>query len=397
MSGMKVTALLQPITMGKSLHLRNRITMASMTRNRCNDNYKPTEATVKYYASRAKDGTGLIITEGILVYLHGTEYLHAPMLYDNDHTVAWKKVTDAVHHEGGTIFFQTWHAGRNQNENAPLLKAAGYPVLAPSSIKATGGSYRFLKGNPGHTANITEIQNPREILEQYRHSVSLAKEAGFDGVEILAQGGFLPHNFLLSSANQRNDQYGGSVENRCRFVLELVDTIIEVWGAERVGIKFSPSDVFAGMAVPYKEVSETYTYLIKRLVERQIGYICLSRRGCDPVDPQAKERPAGTELPPVYEPLHEFGPMIKYPGSRTLLMVNFSYSVEEAESLVREDKIDLVALGRPFIYNPDLITRVKDGIPLAENDRGGHIYYGPYDDVNEGYNDWTFASTGQHV
>jgi 2,4-dienoyl-CoA reductase-like NADH-dependent reductase (Old Yellow Enzyme family) len=164
---------------------------------------------------------------------------------------------------------------------------------------------------------------------------------------------------LRSRSNQRIDKYGGSVENRCRFLLEVVDAIVGVWGPNAVGIKICPTDDMADTASPYAEVSEAYTYLIRQLVARELGFINLSRRGCNLgrsqdnfFDAHATARPAGTELPPGYEPLHEFGPMIKFPGSKTSLMVNHEYTVEEAERLLQEGKIDLVTFGRPFIYNP---------------------------------------------
>ncbi|KAJ4288965.1 hypothetical protein N0V90_011307 [Kalmusia sp. IMI 367209] len=398
MSASKIFALLEPFTLGNSISLRNRICMGSMTRNRCIDSNKPTEASVKYYADRAKDGTGLIVAEGTFIYLAGTDWVHAPVMFTEKHADAWNKVTDAVHEEGGTIFFQPWHAGRVQNENMPMLKENNYPVLAPSKIPVSGGSYRLLEGKPGHTNNITEIEDAKEIIDQYRNSVRLAKKAGFDGIEILAQGGYLLHNFLLSRSNQRTDKYGGSTENRCRFVLEVVDAIVEVWGPNAVGIKICPTDNLADSAISYAEISETYTYLIQQLVVRGLCFINLTRRGCDlgpsqyPVDSFVPSRPAGTELPPSYEPLHEFGPMIKFPGSKTRLMVNHEYTVVEAERLLQEGKIDLICFGRPFIYNPDVITRIKRDIPFATNDRGAHVSYGPYKDPNENYNDWSYVA-----
>lgn len=163
-----------------------------------------------------------------------------------------------------------------------------------------------------------------------------------------------------SRSNQRTDEYGGSTENRCRFVLEVVDALIAVWGPAAVAIKYCPADTISDTASPYAEISETYTYLTRQLVAREIGYICLCRRGCalervshdDFLSKLSTVRPPGTELPDGYNLVKEFGPMIKFPGSKTLLMVNHEYSVGEAEELVREEKIDLVCFGRAFMYNP---------------------------------------------
>ncbi|KAF2655995.1 FMN-linked oxidoreductase [Lophiostoma macrostomum CBS 122681] len=378
--------LLQPTSIGGVLQLRNRICMAAMTRNRCIDGNKPTDIVAQHYGTRAKDGVGMIISEGIFISYDGSDFLHTPLLFLEEHARAWKKVTDEVHKAGGLMLFQPWHAGRLQNEEMSMLKENNYPVLAPSNIPASGDRYRLLEGHPGHSKNITEITNPEEIIDQYRNTASLAQTAGFDGVEVLAQGGYLLHTFLLKRSNQRTDKYGGSAENRCRFVLDVIDAIIEIWGAGKVGIKISPVDEYHDTASPYHEISQTYSYLISQLVARELGFITLSRRGYD-----TEPRPTGTELPPDYEPLQEFGDMIKFPGSKTSLIVNYEYSVEEAERLIRSDKIDLVQIGRPFISNPDLISRIRKGIPLAENDRGGDLLYGPYQHPDVGYNDWSAA------
>jgi 2,4-dienoyl-CoA reductase-like NADH-dependent reductase (Old Yellow Enzyme family) len=209
----------------------------------------------------------------------------------------------------------------------------------------------------GHTSNITEIRDPKDLVDQFKHSVVLAKQAGFDGIELLSQGGYLLHNFLCSHANARKDAYGGSVENRCRFPLEVLDAIIDVWGSRRVGIKICPADDYNDSTTTYREASETYSYFIKQLMSRELCYINLSRRGCDVGRDQdeyfkSSPRPLGKELPHKYEPIHEFGDMIKYPGSKTLLMVNHEYTVDEADRLICGDKIDIVSFGRPFIYNP---------------------------------------------
>ncbi|KAH6633048.1 hypothetical protein C7974DRAFT_412076 [Boeremia exigua] len=393
-----VPALLKPFEFSSGLALRNRICMGSMTRNRNTDSNKPTSAAVEYYSDRARNGAGLIIAEGTFVSPTGSEWLNAPLMTTRSHAQAWQAVVDAVHRENGAIFFQPWHEGRAQNDLAPMMKETGYPVLAPSCIQAKAGKYRFLDGVPGHTANLTPMTNEhiKEVVEQYRYSCELAKEAGFDGVEIIAQGGYLIHNFLCTRSNVRTDTYGGSAENRCRFLLEVVDAIATVYPASHIGVKVAPCDNVADIACSYAELSETYTCLTKGLVEREIGFINLSRRGCATGEPNddfsdSTVRPDGMELPEGYEPLQEFGPLVKFPASKTKLMVNYGYTVEEAEELVRQDKIDMITFGRPFICNPDLVERIRKNVPLAENDRGGRVNYGPFGDVNENYNDWPAA------
>jgi 2,4-dienoyl-CoA reductase-like NADH-dependent reductase (Old Yellow Enzyme family) len=218
-------------------------------------------------------------------------------------------------------------------------------------------------------------------------------------------------------ANERADEYGGSIENRCRFPLEVLDAIIDVWGSRQVGIKICPADDYNDSTTTYKEASETYGYYIRQLMRRELCYINLSRRGCDVGRDQdeyfkSKPRPEGKELPTKYEPIQEFGHLIKYPGSRTMLMVNHEYTVSEAEDLMQQGQIDLVSFGRPFIYNPvsfdcrnhegrassdalqDIITRIEHSVPFAVNDKGGKVNYGPFRTPDEYYTDWPTALVG---
>ncbi|KAL4904753.1 hypothetical protein BDW74DRAFT_185346 [Aspergillus multicolor] len=386
-----MTILLKPITVGEKLPLRNRVVMGSMTRNRCVDDNKPGPAQVKHYSDRARHGVGLMISEGTFVDWTGCDWRYSPVMIDESHAGAWQKVTDAVHEEGGTIFFQAWHAGRIQHDQMPIMLEKGRKVLAPSSIRAEGGKYRDIPGSPGHTSCIEAIRDPRDVIETYRHSVALAKKAGFDGVELLAQGGYLPQQFLNTRANKRTDSYGGSVENRCRFILELVDVIASVFGgSEYICVKIDPTDIYNDSVVTFDEMKETYTYLIEALVAHKVGIVNITRRGAD--TPVAKaERPEEYPLPAGYDPVLDFGPLVKYPGSPTLLMANFDYTVEEADSLVSEGKLDLISFARAFICNSDLVSRIEYGIPFAQNDRGSVVYYGPYKTPDENYNDWPAA------
>ncbi|KAF3762218.1 FMN-linked oxidoreductase [Cryphonectria parasitica EP155] len=340
--------------------------MASMTRCRCVEDGKPGAAVIEHYAMRARDGVGLIIAEGTFLGPNTTAFTHAPVMFREDHAEAWRKVTDAVHREGGKIFFQPWHVG-----------PSGSPGNAPS------------------TGNVAEFERLDDIIGEYTNAVSLAKRAGFDGVELLAGGAYLIHQFMINFYNSRSDNYSyHPVQNRCRLGLEVIDAIIKAWGtSRRVGIKFSPSDDWANATQSYTELSETYEYFIHELMARDLAYIHVNRRGSDkeilrPRDP----RPANMLLPPDWEPLHQFGPMIKKPESRTALTVSCEYEIEEAAGLVRDGKLDLVQLGRPFIFNPDLITRIRHGLPFATNNRGPAVYYTPnLENIDEGYNDWPFA------
>lgn len=355
----QASMLLEPLDLSSTITLRNRICMGSMTRNRNTDSNKPTSAAAKYYSDRARSGAGLIVAEGTFISPTGSEWLHAPMMTTLSHVKAWRPITEAVHQEGGTIFFQPWHEGRAQNDLAPMLQETGYPVLAPSAIPAKAGKYRFLDGAPGHTNNLTPMTRAHieEVIEQYRYSCELSKKAGFDGVEIIAQGGYLIHNFLCTRSNTRTDRYGGSAENRCRFLFEVVDAIATVIPISHIGVKIAPCDNVSDISCSYAELSETFTYLIRELVKKGLGFINLSRRGCSTAEANddfsdCTLRPEGMELPEGYDPLQEFGPLIKFAGSKTKLMVNYGYTVPEAEELVQQGRIDLITFGRPFIYNP---------------------------------------------
>ncbi|KAL0929779.1 nadh:flavin oxidoreductase nadh oxidase [Colletotrichum truncatum] len=392
-----MSSLLEPIVVGSKLTLRNRVVMGSMTRNRCFDDCKPGEAQVRHYADRARDGTGLIVNEGTFIDWTGCDWKYSPFMITEDHAIAWRKVTDAVHQAGGKIFFQAWHAGRCQHDQMPIMKEHNGRVLAPSAIKANDGKYRDLPGQPGHTANIEAIKDVSEVIQLYRRSCQLAKNAGFDGVELLAQGGYLPQQFLNSRANKRTDEYGGSVENRCRFILEVVGAIAEVFdGPEFVCVKINPTDFYNDSMVQFSEMKEVYTYLIRELVARKVGIINLGRRGIDPNAGTGDffgrvKRPAGYPIPDGYDPVLDFGKLVKFPGSPTMLMANHDYTVEEADSLIKAGKLDLITFGRPFIYNPDVITRIKHSIPFNTNDRGPTVHYGPVQVADENYNDWPSA------
>ncbi|KAL0933850.1 nadh:flavin oxidoreductase nadh oxidase [Colletotrichum truncatum] len=390
-----MSSLLEPVRVGGKLSLRNRVVMGALTRNRCVEDNKPGPAQATHYSDRARDGAGLIVTEGTLIDWTGCHWEHAPFMITTEHADAWRKVTDAVHNEGGKIFFQAWHAGRIQHDQMPVKKKHGGAVLAPSAIKAEGGKYRDLPGNPGHTENVAAIDDPREIVNLYQRSCQLAKEAGFDGVELLAQGGYLPQQFLNSRANKRTDEYGGSVENRCRFVLEVVDAVAAVFGGpEFICVRIGPTDHLNDSVVTFDEMQETYKYLISDLVNRKVGMINLCRRGAEnngSTEFLGINRPEGYPLPKGYDPILDFGKIVKGPDSSTLLMANHGYTVEEADCLIREGKVDLVAFGRPFLYNPDVVNRIRHGIAFAENDRGSNVFYGPYQTADENYNDWPAA------
>ncbi|KAF4500061.1 putative NADPH2 dehydrogenase chain OYE2 [Fusarium agapanthi] len=218
--------------------------------------------------------------------------------------------------------------------------------------------------------------------------------AGISGLVAKShQSGYLPQQFLSSRANHRMEEYGGSVENRCRFTLELVDAITAVFnGPEYICVKINPTDHLNDSIFSFDEMKETYTYLITERVKREVGIINLGRRGAE-TSPGSGEffgplpQPEGYPLPPGYDPVLDFGELVQFPGSSSLLMANHDYTAGAAEALVEAGKLDMITFARAFIWNLDLVPRINHGIPLAENGRGHWIFYGLEETPDEGYND----------
>ncbi|KAK0205605.1 hypothetical protein DFS33DRAFT_1329594 [Desarmillaria ectypa] len=383
MSNLK--ALFQPLKVGP-ITLRNRIFMSAMTRNRSVPTNIPNNLNVEYYRQRAAGGAGLIISEGVLIAQQGTEWPNAPGIWSQDQVKGWKKVTDAVHEEGGVIFAQLWHLGRVSHPDAPEQIASGKPVYAPSAIAARGGKFRFLPGQPGYVTP-TVIDDPRTLLSQWKQAAVNAKEAGFDGVEIHGANGYLVHQFLDSTSNHRTDEWGGSVQNRVRFALEVVKTALEVWGAERVGIKFNPAGGYNDVGMPLQETLDTFRYLISELDSLGIAYVTLVRyaESYDPVIDGARR---GTK----HDILGTYASLLKNPATR--VFSNASFTGEEAARYVEDEKVDGVFFGIPWVANPDFARRLEKGAPLEGNIDFTTLYGhgGIEEDERKGYADYPLAA-----
>ncbi|KXN67467.1 FMN-linked oxidoreductase [Conidiobolus coronatus NRRL 28638] len=301
--------LQEPLQLG-SLVLKNRVIMASLTRNR---GITPHSVNVDYYAQRAS--AGLIISEGILIEPQGLEWIAAPGIWSKGQIEGWKKVTDAVHAKGGLIFAQLWHLGRAAN----TLHNRGIPPPAPSDIPAKGGKFRLLTGTPGYSVP-EPIEDPKEYVNLYKKAAENAKLAGFDGVELLSGFGYLPDQFLESHSNDRTDEYGGSVENRARFILEIIDSLRNVFPSKHVGIKLNPSGGENDMGEESKEkIIELYSYLIKELDSRNIGYIQFIRY-FPVLDPENR----GIDVD-----IQEFRPLIK----DSLVFANGFFSADDGNKI----------------------------------------------------------------
>ena len=329
-----MTTLFDPLKLG-SLELPNRIIMAPLTRCRADAGRVPNALMAEYYVQRAS--AGLILSEATSVTPMGVGYPDTPGIWSEDQVRGWLNITRAVHANGGRIFLQLWHVGRISD---PLYLDGELPV-APSAIQPAGhvSLVRPMKGF--ETPRALETEEIAEIVEAYRHGAENAKAAGFDGVEIHGANGYLLDQFLQSSTNQRNDQYGGSVENRARLLLEVTDAAISVWGADRVGVHLAPRQDAHDMGDANPR--ETFGYVARELGKRGVAFICTrEKEGEDSLTPFIKEQFGG------------------------LVIANERFTKAQANAWLAAGKADAVAFGIPFIANPDLVERLAQDAPLNE-------------------------------
>lgn len=352
--------LFEPAQLG-NLTLSNHIVMAPMTRNRATANHEVTNVMATYYAQRAS--AGLLITEGIAPSPNGNGYARVPGLYTADQVVGWKKVTDAVHAKGGRIFAQLMHTGRighsaNMHEGAE--------VLAPSAVAAAGQIYTDTQGMQDQpTPRAYTTDEVKAVIQEFVTAAKNAIEAGFDGIELHGANGYLIEQFLRSTSNQRTDEYGGSTENNARFALEVAAAVSAAIGKEKTGIRLSPYGVFNDM--PYDTAYDAmYHYLAEKLNEYVI-YVHL-------VDHTSMGAPA--VAPEIKKAIREH-----YEG---ILILSGGYTAETAEEALQSGKADLIAFGRPFIANPDLVERLQSGADLNQPDFS--TFYTPGE---KGYTDYT--------
>jgi len=333
--------LLSPLNI-KDLSLKNRIVMAPLTRSRAGSERIPNALMAEYYSQRA--GAGLIITEGTTISPQANGWRHTPGIYTEAQIEAWKQVVDAVHAKGTPIFLQLWHTGRASHSS---FQENNQLPVAPSAIKIEGSEAHTANGKqPYETPRALETQEIPQVVEDYRQAAANAKQAGFDGVEIHGANGYIIDEFLQSKTNQRTDKYGGSLENRYRFLKEIIESILTVWDASRVGVRLSPNGNFNDMGSP--DFRETFTYVAQQLNQYGLGYLHI-------ID--------GLEFG-----FHELGkPMtlaeIKkvYHGT---LMGNCGYDRESAEKAIATGDADLIAFGRSYISNPDLVARFANNWQL---------------------------------
>ncbi|NER27765.1 MAG: alkene reductase [Symploca sp. SIO1C4] len=334
-------ALLSSFELGNLL-LKNRVVMAPMTRSRAGIERMPNALMAQYYAQRAT--AGLIITEATVISKQANGWQNTPGIYSDEQVIAWKQIVDVVQAKGTPIFLQLWHCGRASHSS--FQENAQLPV-APSAIKLNGEYIHTPLGKQNYeTPRALETEEIPLIVEDYRQAAIRAKAAGFDGVEIHAANGYLIDQFLQSKTNHRTDIYGGSIENRYRFLKEVVEGILTVWPANRVGIRLSPNGVFNDMGS--QDFRESFLYIAKQLNAYGLAYLHF--------------------LDGLAFGFHQLGEPMRLAEFRGVfegaIMGNCGYTQDTAEAAIKEGNADLIAFGRPFISNPDLVERFANGWAL---------------------------------
>lgn len=351
---MSTSLLLTPGSLGP-LQTRNRLVMAPLTRMRAGLGHVPTPMNAAYYRQRAT--AGLIITEATPVSPYGHGYANTPGIHTAAQVEGWKPVTEAVHQQGGLIFQQLWHVGRMSH---PDLQPGHILPIGPSAL-APHFSAATLEGpKPAPVPRALTLQEIPGVVAEFALGASHAKQAGFDGVEIHGANGYLLEQFLSDCSNHRTDAYGGSLENRARFVLEVVAAVVDVWGADRVGIRLSPANQYGGIAMTQRW--ETFSYLVGELNRFGLAYIHL-------VEPRVA---GNNDIAPAFDLGHErFRPLIDEP---TKLIAAGGFTQALGEQALATGSADFIAFGRLFIANPDLPQRFRIGAPLNDYDRA--TFYG---------------------
>lgn len=331
-----MSSMFEPLTLG-AVTLRNRIVMAPLTRSRAGDVRVPNDLMVEYYSQRA--GAGLILSEATSIMPMGVGYEATPGIWNDDQIAGWSKVTRAVHERGGLIYLQLWHVGRISD---PELLGGQLPV-APSSIQPDGHVSLLRPKRAYVTPRALTTEEIPGIVDAYRQAAENARHAGFDGVEIHAANGYLIDQFLQERSNTRQDQYGGSIENRVRFLNEITDAVTGVWGADRVGVHLAPRGDSHDMGD--SDPRALFTQVARDMRARGVAFLCLREH----IGPDSL-------LDAIRDAFG--GPVI----------ANEGLTRETAAALLAEGRADAVAFGRDFIATPDLPERFRRGLPLNEQD-----------------------------
>jgi len=333
--------LFKPVQLGP-IQLQNRIAMAPLTRSRAQAGDVPSEFAADYYAQRA--GAGLIIAEATQISQQGKGYAWTPGIYDQAQVAGWKKVTDAVHAKGGHIFLQLWHVGRISH---PDLQPGNALPVAPSAIAPEGNAFTETGFKPFVAPHALELAELPGLIEQYKTAAQLAIQAGFDGVEIHAANGYLLDQFLRDKTNRRTDAYGGSIENRARLLLEVVEAVTSVVPSERVGIRLSPLSPFNDIAD--SDPKALFSYVVEQLNKYKLVYLHVVEGATG----GSRNVENGFDL------------QLLRGLFKGVYIANNGYDLAMATKAREGNLADIVAFGRPWIGNPDLVERFKHGAELA--------------------------------
>ncbi|WJG08562.1 alkene reductase [Aliiglaciecola sp. LCG003] len=354
-----MSELFTPVKLG-DINLQNRVIMAPLTRCRATVDHIPTDRMATYYGQRA--GAGLIIAEATMAIEGNSAFYREPGIYSDQQVAAWRKVTDEVHQQGGKIFLQIWHGGRACH---PVLNDGATPV-APSPI-AIDGEVHTPEGKKAYVQPESLTADAiHAIVEGFAKAAINAKAAGFDGVEVHGANGYLLDQFLRDGSNKRDDQYGGSLENRSRLLFEVLDAVINIWGSGRVGLRLSPLNSFNSMID--SDPMGMLAYVVEKLNSRKLAYLHMMR-----ADFQQKQ--TGDVI------------AIASKGYQGNLIGNMGYDQAEASQAIEKGSLAAVAFGSAYIANPDLAYRFKNGVPLQQPDEATFYTHG-----DEGYIDYPTAS-----
>ena len=356
-----MTSLFEPVAMG-ALELKNRVFMAPLTRNRATPQGVPGEHAAIYYSQRAS--AGLIISEATQISPLGKGYLNTPGIYNDEQVQAWKKVTDAVHAEGGRIFIQLWHVGRISHVS--LLPPGESPV-SPSAITANSQTFIETGMVDVSAPRALDLDEIKQVVMQYRQAAECARQAGFDGVEIHAANGYLIDQFLQDKTNHRQDNYGGDIDSRMRFLLEVIEAVTGVFNPNRVGLRLSPTGTFNDMGD--SDPLNHFGRVIDRLNDFGLAYLHVVER-FPGIDSSAEDEATVRQL---IDRWHGF------------YVANGNYDADTGMQVVEQQRADAVAYGRPFIANPDLPLRLESHAELNVPDEA--TFYGG---DHHGYTDYSF-------
>ncbi|WP_285353257.1 alkene reductase [Pseudomonas sp. ME-P-057] len=347
----------------------HRVVLAPLTRMRAEKGARPGALMAEYYAQRASEG-GFLIGEATIAVPNGNGYLGAPGLFDDNQIAGWKQITDVVHAKGGKIFLQLYHAGRQSHVD---VQPAGSIPVGPSEILHGGVAYTadgWVPNTPNRALTLVEIAG---LVEDFRTAAERGVKAGFDGVELHGANGYLVDQFLQDNSNQRTDIYGGSFENRARFLLEVTQALISVWGSDRVAVRVGPSGTWGDMGDSDPE--GLFSYVAQQLAPLNLAYLHLiePRILGNIEDENADPTPVAAKLMRKH-----------YKG---VIIAAGGFNGESAEAIIQEGNADLVAFGRHFIANPDLPERLRHNLPLNAYDRP--TFFGG---TEVGYTDYEFYS-----